>query len=117
MISVFEVFAINRNEDDFLENLDLFKQLVMEQQENGTEITGFEEQKEDEEEVKQWPKMQYLQQFRGELTEEEYQWCRKGVKDEMKNILNIIECWVILKDSNDLIHSLKQLYKRVNKKQ
>lgn len=31
MISIFEVFAINRNEDDFLENLALFAQLVMAQ--------------------------------------------------------------------------------------
>lgn len=30
MISIFEVFAINRNEDDFLENLGLFAHLVME---------------------------------------------------------------------------------------
>ena len=30
MISIFEVFAINRNEDDFLENLGLFAQLVLE---------------------------------------------------------------------------------------
>ncbi len=28
MISIFEVFAINRNEDDFLENLGLFNQLI-----------------------------------------------------------------------------------------
>ena len=30
MISIFEVFAINRNGEDFLENLGLFAQLVME---------------------------------------------------------------------------------------
>jgi hypothetical protein len=30
MISIFEVFAINRNEDDFLENLFIFKELVNE---------------------------------------------------------------------------------------
>lgn len=31
MISIFEVFAINRNEDDFLENLFIFKELVNEE--------------------------------------------------------------------------------------
>lgn len=35
MISIFEVFAINRNEEDFLENLGLFAQLVLEIQSNG----------------------------------------------------------------------------------
>lgn len=29
MISIFEVFAINRNEDDFLENLNFFSELVL----------------------------------------------------------------------------------------
>jgi hypothetical protein len=32
MISIFEVFAVNRNEDDFLENLFIFKDLVHEEQ-------------------------------------------------------------------------------------
>lgn len=31
MISIFEVFAVNRNEDDFLENLFIFKELVNEE--------------------------------------------------------------------------------------
>lgn len=34
MISIFEVFALNRNEEDFLENLFIFKDLVNEEQEN-----------------------------------------------------------------------------------
>lgn len=29
MISIFEVFAINRNEQDFLENLDLFAKAIL----------------------------------------------------------------------------------------
>lgn len=37
MISIFEVFAINRNEDDFLENLDLFKQLVLDQDDEASQ--------------------------------------------------------------------------------
>ena len=32
MISIFEVFAVNRNEEDFLENLFIFKDLVNEEQ-------------------------------------------------------------------------------------
>lgn len=32
MISIFEVFAINRNEDDFLENIQLFATIVQEDQ-------------------------------------------------------------------------------------
>lgn len=32
MISIFEVFALNRNEEDFLENLFIFKDLVSEEQ-------------------------------------------------------------------------------------
>jgi hypothetical protein len=31
MISIFEVFAINRNEDDFLENIQLFATIVQEE--------------------------------------------------------------------------------------
>lgn len=31
MISIFEVFAVNRNEEDFLENLFIFKELVCEE--------------------------------------------------------------------------------------
>lgn len=31
MISIFEVFAVNRNEDDFLENLFIFKDVVNEE--------------------------------------------------------------------------------------
>ena len=110
MISVFEVFAINRNEDDFLENLDLFKQLVMEQEDPAAN----EEQKEAEEELKN-PKLAVLYEFRESLTEEEFQWCRQEVKNTTKNIINIIECFLIMKDTNDLVHSLKQLYKRANK--
>jgi hypothetical protein len=32
MISIFEVFAVNRNEEDFLENLFIFKDLVNDEQ-------------------------------------------------------------------------------------
>jgi hypothetical protein len=32
MISIFEVFAVNRNEEDFLENLFIFKDLITEEQ-------------------------------------------------------------------------------------
>lgn len=38
MISIFEVFAINRNEDDFLENIQLFATIVQEEQAKKQEL-------------------------------------------------------------------------------
>lgn len=34
MIAIFEVFAVNRNEEDFFENLFIFKELVNEENAN-----------------------------------------------------------------------------------
>lgn len=38
LISIFEVFAINRSEDDFLENLGLFNQYMQEQEEDKKKV-------------------------------------------------------------------------------
>ena len=50
MISIFEVFAINRNEEDFLENLEIFKQLVIDQESENDDEDN-EDKKEDAEEI------------------------------------------------------------------
>ena len=63
MISIFEVFAINRNEDDFLENLSLFAQLVMEQ-DDMTDGTKEDLQPEESEEDLSDPKVKILVDYK-----------------------------------------------------
>ncbi|CDW71526.1 UNKNOWN [Stylonychia lemnae] len=119
MISIFEVFAINRNGEDFLENLGLFAQLVMEQ-EGVEDQNQLIDQKADEvEEISQEdeldltnPKIQVLNQVRGQLTEQEFKWVVQAVNDNLKNINTIIQVFTMMKDMNDLVHSIKKLYSK-----
>jgi hypothetical protein len=79
MISIFEVFAINRNEDDFLENLALFAQLVMAQDEEQEDEEEEEDSKEDiKEPVEDLsdPRIKSLSEVKSQLTTEEYEYCK-----------------------------------------
>lgn len=115
MISIFEVFAINRNEEDFLENLGLFAQLVLEIQSNGGA-----EGKEPPEDSN--PNIVLLNEFRDRLSDEEYQWAKQAIVEEgknwrlqsmiiAKNVMTVINVYNIMKDRDDFIHSLKKAHK------
>ena len=112
MISIFEVFAINRNEDDFLENLGLFAQLVMEQDEDNEDDEDEKEQetKVPEEDLSD-PKVKTLHTFKDQLTPEEYEYCKNALKESGKNIQMTIQVYDITKDKDDFVHSLKKIFK------
>jgi hypothetical protein len=78
MISIFEVFAVNRNEDDFLENLFIFKDVVNEEMQNNVQEN--EEtpspKKDDQELEENFPLLKFLSPFKEQLSFEEYHWCK-----------------------------------------
>ena len=76
MISIFEVFAVNRNEEDFLENLFIFKELVNE--ENGQSLAGNSPPRNfEKEEEEKHPALKVLNQFKESMASEEYAWCKQ----------------------------------------
>ena len=105
MISIFEVFAINRDEDDFLENLGLF----CENQNEGSSMQSVNSPN-DTEDLSD-PNQKVLFDFKEKLTKEEYEWCIEAVREGGKNILSTIDVFVKLKDEDDFIHSLKRCFK------
>lgn len=109
MISIFEVFAINRNEDDFLENLGLFAQLLMDSDEE-EDTKEDEEPKEPEEDLSD-PKMKTLFEFKSQLTPEEYEFCKAAIREGGRNISTTILVYESTKDSHDFLHSVKKLFK------
>lgn len=56
--------------------------------------------------------MKVLKEFETKLTHDEFVWCKKAVKENMKNIENAIDCYIFLKEPKDLIHSFKMLYRK-----
>jgi hypothetical protein len=69
MISIFEVFAVNRNENDFLENMFIYKDLIFDSKNNneeGDERAESEERISDDntnllrQEEETYPNMKYL---------------------------------------------------------
>eukprot|EP00347_Sterkiella_histriomuscorum_P013336 403365107 len=127
MISIFEVFAINRDEDDFLENLGLLAQIFLEQDnEHNTTISEAVNTEQDTLEIQQQqlieefpsaidlqdPRIAIVHSLKEKLTPEEHKWCIQAVKDAtLKNLLVIIDVFKVTKDELDLIHSLKKIYK------
>ena len=65
-------------------------------------------------EEEQYPNVKALNQFREALEDETYQWCREGLKAQppQKNLTDAFNCWRIVKDDRDLVHSLKTIFKR-----
>lgn len=116
MISIFEVFAVNRNEEDFLENLFIFKDLVNEEQAALAQQTVAQEEsaKLQAAEEEQYPNVKVLNQFREGIDEEVYQWCRESLKAQppQKHLTDAFNCWRAVKDDRDLVHSLKTIFKR-----
>ena len=116
MISIFEVFAVNRSEDDFLENLFIFKDLVNEEQALEDRMARDLEIIREEEEA--FPHMKVLNQFRERLSPDEYAWSRavltKVVDSALpfKNLTQAITCWGLMKDDADLVHSVKRIFQR-----
>lgn len=111
MISIFEVFAVNRNEEDFLENLFIFKELVNEDVEEKPNP-----EKEEEERI---PALKPLNQYKDRLAPEELAWLKQVLIDELpqvKQVMQAIACLKATNDDNDFVHSLKQVYKRNVKK-
>mmetsp|Transcript_38716 Transcript_38716/g.37058 ORF Transcript_38716/g.37058 Transcript_38716/m.37058 type:complete len:110 (+) Transcript_38716:1578-1907(+) len=109
MISVFEVFALNRNETDFIENLELYGSIIMEQQEDN-DMDNLEE----DEDLSD-PNVAALAEFREQITEEEYEWGKGQIKENNKKLLIIIDVYNKMKDGADFLHSFKRIFNMANK--
>ena len=107
MISIFEVFAINRNEEDFLENLGIFSDLALEPEGSVNSSISPDIEEEDLSD----PRVKILADYKDQLTEEEYIWCKEAVKENGKNVNMLIEVFKATNDMNDFIHSLKKCFK------
>lgn len=122
MISIFEVFAVNRNEDDFLENLFIFKDVVNEEMMNGQipSVNDVQSPKREDQELEEnFPMLKFFTPYKEQLSFEEYHWCKHLIlatnpDDEilLKKLTQIIDCFKIMKDEQDYIHSIKQLFKK-----
>lgn len=111
MIAIFEVFALNRNEFDFIENLEMYGSIYMEQEEEnktGQEVT--------EEEDLSDPKVKLLSEFKDQLTPEEYQWGKDQIAEGHKKVIMILNLYEQMKDGNDFLHSFKRIKNMANKK-
>jgi hypothetical protein len=105
MISVFEVFALNRNEQDFIENLELYGTIIMEQQEEKDRSESIEP----EEDLSD-PRVKTLFDFKGQITEEEYQWAKQQVAENNKKVIMVVEVYHKMKDGTDFVHSIKRIF-------
>lgn len=112
IISIFEVFAINRNEEDFLENLGLFTNMIatQEDQEEDKEDGNSEDSEGLSLLEAEFPLLKVVNQFKSQLTPEEYEWCVQAVKNNGKIIKSSIEAFTVTNDDKDLIHTMKKIY-------
>lgn len=101
MISIFEVFAQNRSELDFIENLEVYGQIVTDKEEEG-DLSN--------------PLMKPLYEVRDQLSLEEFEWAREKVKEGFKKLSMVIKVFELNHDKTDFIHSIKRLAKNMNKK-
>eukprot|EP00349_Pseudokeronopsis_sp_Brazil_P011649 CAMPEP_0202978266 /NCGR_PEP_ID=MMETSP1396-20130829/84748_1 /ASSEMBLY_ACC=CAM_ASM_000872 /TAXON_ID= /ORGANISM="Pseudokeronopsis sp., Strain Brazil" /LENGTH=111 /DNA_ID=CAMNT_0049717183 /DNA_START=2276 /DNA_END=2611 /DNA_ORIENTATION=- len=111
MISIFEVFAQNRNETDFIENLELYGTIAMEQQEDDL---GGDEEEEEEEDLSD-PNVKTLHEFKEQMGSEEYSWGKEQIGLQNKKLLMILNVYNQMKDANDFLHSFKRLYNMAKK--
>jgi hypothetical protein len=134
MISIFEVFSVNRNEEDFLENLYILKEIYNEELQEAEllqEGEGSQERQQptptkrqiEEELERTFPQLQYLHPIYDFLSFEEFHWLKQQITTAstdstslpvVKKIDGIIQVYQLLKDQADFIHSLKQLYKKMH---
>ena len=126
MISIFEVFAMNRNEQDFLENLYLLKEVFNEEQEQQQEeeedLLDMQDDEEEEDKIemeleKAYPCLHELHQVREQLSFEEFQWLKQQVTLESpakKKVEGIVQVYRMLKDLSDFLHSLRSLFKKMS---
>jgi len=102
IISIFEVFAINRNEDDFLENLNIIADIIQE----------LEEEKEKEEEENKDPNMKALNDLKKEhLVPFEVDRLKEMLKGGNRILLSAINAFKKIGDLNDFVHTLKLFLK------
>jgi hypothetical protein len=123
MISIFEVFAVNRNEDDFLENLFIFKDVVNEEtiaaQQAVEDVPSPKKEDQEKELEESFPLLKFLSPFKDQLSFEEYHWCKHLIlatnpDDQaiLRKLTQIIECYKVMNDEQDYVHSIKQLFKK-----
>jgi hypothetical protein len=88
MISIFEVFSVNRNEEDFLENLYILKEIYNEELQEAEllqEGEGSQERQQptptkrqiEEELERTFPQLQYLHPIYDFLSFEEFHWLKQ----------------------------------------
>lgn len=106
MISIFEVFALNRNEVDFIENLEIYGQMIMDQHEGRED----EEPTKPEEDLSD-PKLKILFEVKDQLSEDEYDFAKMQLKENNKRIMMIFNVYENTKDLSDFLHSLKRIFK------
>ena len=116
MISIFEVFAINRSEEDFLENLNIFKLFIDQDDQSPTDEDAEQETEALVDPDLNNPNIQIVFQMKDRLGDDIYNWCKQAVKDNVKNVMSSINAWIALKDDADLVDSLKRVYRLNNKK-
>ena len=105
MISIFEVFAINRNEDDFLENLGLYAQLILEHDEEHQEETPVPREPENE-------NITLLKDYQSEFSAEEFEKLKNHILEETKMIMTAIKIFKLNKDSKDMVHTMRLFLKK-----
>ena len=60
--------------------------------------------------------MQLLASFMAKLTDEEYEWAKQAVTNEVKNVMTIIMVYNMTRDADDFIHSIKKVSKIASRK-
>lgn len=126
MVCIFEVFAQNRNVDDFLENLGIYQQQrapenqeeeqgmdpqVLSQEEQLPQLPDANENVEPPEEQED-PDLAILKQVRARLSDEVYAYhCQKLQEGERKTLM-LLKCFKSTNDEDDFVHSMKRLFNK-----
>lgn len=105
IISIFEVFALNRNPDDFLENLQLIRDYInVGSESNHTEPV-------------QDPYEGAFQQIKDNFTQEEISMLAPLVAEQNKIAKNALDVFMVNKNINDCVGTFRILIKRLRKNQ
>jgi hypothetical protein len=67
------------------------------------------EQVEPEEDLSD-PRVKTLFDFKGQISEEEYQWAKQQVSENNKKVIMVVDVFHKMKDGNDFVHSIKRFY-------
>ena len=112
MISIFEVFATNRNEDDFLENIALFATIVHQEKEEAKKLEEEAKKKEEEESD---PNIVLIVKLLtdGLIEEAECDKIKKEIKEKNRKVLSVIKFGQKSGDMKDMAHSIKTLCKKL----